>query len=82
MESYDFVVVCLIDHDLCVAVLISVLVEVPFKRLDDTSVCDNIVSSEMGSCVLFTVSTTTIFDRGEDSGWDIFIAHKPVFSIE
>ena len=82
VESHDFVVVCLVHHDLCVTVLSSVFVDVPFERFEDASVCDDVVGSELSPCVLLAISTAAVFDGGEDSGWDVFIAHQSVLSIE
>ncbi len=82
VESYHFAVVCFVHDDLSVTVLISVFVDVPFERLEDASVCDDVLSSELSPCVFLTVSTAAVFDRGKDGGRDILIAHQSILPIE
>ena len=82
VESYHFVVVCLVHDDLSVTVLKPVFIDVPFERLEDTSVCDDVLSSELSPCVFLTVSTAAVFDGGKDSGWNILIAHQSILPIE
>ena len=82
VESYHFVVVCLVHDNLSVTVLISVFVEVPFERLEDASVGNDVLSSELSPCVFLTISTAAVFDGGKDGGRDILIAHQSILPIE
>lgn len=82
VESYHFVVVCFVHNNLSVTVLRPVFVYVPFERLEDTTVCNDVLSSELSPCVFLTISTAAVFDGGKDSGRNILVTHESILSIE
>jgi hypothetical protein len=75
METDNLSSLCLVHHNLSIAILFTLVIQVPLQRLIDTSVSHNIFSSEFLNCVLLTVSATTVLDRSEDSSRDKFITH-------
>ena len=79
METDYFLVLIFFHNQLCIGVMIiiclSIIVQIPFKRLVNTAISDNILCTEFLSCLFFTITTTSIFDWCENSSWNIFIAH-------
>jgi hypothetical protein len=82
METYDFISFSLIHDNLRVAIVNSVVIEIPFERFIDTSISDNILCSEFNSSFFFTIAAATIFDRSEYSSGDVFITHSSFTVIE
>ena len=79
VEAYNFFVLVFFANYFCISILRSFIqsrvVQIPLKRLVDAAISNNIVCSELFSCLLFAISTRSIFNRCENCCRDIFIAH-------
>lgn len=76
METYNFVVVCFVDYYFGIAVLSTIVVDVPLERFENTTISDYVLGSEGLDCIFLAVAYAAILDGGEDCSRNIFIAHQ------
>lgn len=75
VEAYNPIVVSFVDDHLGIAILRATMVQVPFKRFINATICDNVLISKGLSGIFLTIATTAILDRSENSGRNVLIAH-------